>query len=258
MGNIVAVANQKGGVGKTTSAVNLAASFAQMKRKVLLIDMDPQGNATTGAGIEKFQLPNTTCEVLLGECLPAEAIVYSEETKLHVMPADGNLTAAELTLVNSENRDTRLAQMMSELRTEYDLIIIDCPPTLNMLTVNGLAAADYVLVPVQCEYYALEGLSGLLNTIDAIKQALNPNLEILGILRTMYDRRSRLSRDVSLQLFEFFKEKVLQVVIPRNVRLAEAPSHGLPINLYDKSSNGAIAYMALTTELTRRGILNVK
>lgn len=248
---IIAITNQKGGVGKTTSAVNLAASMAATKRNVLLIDMDPQGNATMGSGVDKSQIEKTTNEVLLGEISINEAIVVSQAL-YDVLPANENLTVSEVTLLSEDNREQRLKQALKGLTARYDYIFIDCPPTLNMLTLNALVAADSVMIPMQCEYYALEGLAGLLGTVEQIKTNLNPGLKIEGLLRTMFDHRNRLAKDVSEQLIEHFGNKVYHTVIPRNVRLAEAPSHGLPVMLYDRYSSGAAAYIALTGEILRK------
>lgn len=252
MGKVLAIANQKGGVGKTTTAVNLAASLAATKRKVLLIDLDPQGNATMGSGIDKSQLQNSVYELLTDRCSLAEAMHRSEEGGYDLLPANADLTAAEVELLEMNMKETRLRSALAEVRDGYDFILIDCPPSLNMLTVNALVAADAVMIPMQCEYYALEGLSALMNTIQRISSAFNPGLEIEGLLRTMYDPRNSLTRDVSEQLSAHFGDRLYQTVIPRNVRLAEAPSHGVPALAYDKQSRGAVAYLALAGELVRR------
>ncbi len=252
MGRIICVANQKGGVGKTTTTVNLAASLAEMSKKVLLIDLDPQGNATMGSGVEKYQLQFSALEVLLGE-QPLEKVIKSSVQKMFdVLPANSDLTAAEVQLFEIPMREKRLSMALQSIKKEYDFILIDCPPSLNMLTVNSLMASNGVLVPIQTEYYALEGLSELLNTIDQIKAHGNPNLQIEGIVRTMHDPRNNLANEVSGQLISHFGERVFRTIIPRNVRVAEAPSHGLPIMLYDKESRGSISYRALASEMVRR------
>jgi chromosome partitioning protein len=253
MQRVIAVANQKGGVGKTTTAVNLAASLAATRRRVLLIDSDPQGNATMGCGVDKAAIERGTGEVLLGECVAAEAIVNVSPAGLDLLPANQDLTAAEVGLLTtSGDREQRLRGALAAVRERYDVIIIDCPPSLNMLTVNALVAADSVLVPMQCEYYALEGLSALVATIEQLRATANPKLELEGILRTMFDPRNNLANEVSAQLITHFGDKVFRTVIPRNVRLAEAPSFGKPALLHDKDSRGALAYLALAGEMIRR------
>jgi chromosome partitioning protein len=247
---IIAIANQKGGVGKTTTSVNLAASLAAMKHDILLIDLDPQGSATVGCGIDKKNLSASINDVLLGEKKASECIV-STEWAFDLLASNGDLTVAEVRLLKAEHREQCLNEALSEIREDYDFIIIDCPPSLNMLTVNALVASDSVLVPIQCEYYALEGLASLLGSIDRIRKAVNPNLKLEGLLRTMYDGRNRLTIEVSEQLITHFGEKVYQTVIPRNVRLAEAPSHGKPVMKYDNRSQGATAYLALAGEFLR-------
>ena len=253
MKRIIAIANQKGGVGKTTTAVNLAASLAATQRRVLLIDLDPQGNATMGCGVEKSSVVNGSCEVLLGECSAEAAIVPVVDGRFHLLPANQDLTSAEVRLLMGEGaRESKLRDALAPVRNRFDLIIIDCPPSLNMLTVNALVAADTVIVPMQCEYYALEGLSALSSTIEQVRDAANPGLHIEGILRTMFDPRANLSTEVSAQLLQHFGDTVFRTVIPRNVRLAEAPSFGRPVLLHDKDSRGALAYLALAGEMIRR------
>lgn len=251
MSKVIAMTNQKGGVGKTTTAINLSASLAHMRKTVLLIDLDPQGNATMGCGVDKLTLLTSVNQVLLGEKTLLEVKVISSGG-FDVIPANGDLTEAEIGLIQHAHRTDRLKQALTPLLSEYDFVVIDCPPALNILTINALIAADAVLIPMQCEYYALEGLAALLDTIGQIQQTANPRLQIEGILRTMYDSRSRLTGEVSAQLLEHFQQKVYRTVIPRNVKLAEAPSHGLPALLYHPSSPGAAAYLLLAGELLRR------
>ena len=251
MGKVLAVANQKGGVGKTTTSVNLAASLVATKRKVLLIYLDPQGNATMGSGVNKHELELSIYDVLVDGVSIDQARVQSE-AGFSLIGANADLTAAEVELLNTYNKERRMEKSLEGIRSEFDYVIIDCPPSLNMLTVNALVAADAVVIPMQCEYYALEGLTALLNTIDKIQSALNPKLEIDGLLRTMYDPRNALSNQVSSQLTLHFAEKVYRTIIPRNVRLAEAPSHGVPVLDYDKKSRGAVAYLALAGEMIRK------
>ena len=252
MGKTFAIANQKGGVGKTTTSVNLAASFAATRRRVLLVDLDPQGNATMGSGIDKSELRYSSFDVLMNEVLVAEAKVSLPVAGYDLLPANGDLTGAEVGLLEELGRELKLRMALTPVTPDYDYILIDCPPSLNMLTVNALVAADSVIIPTQCEYYALEGLSALVGTIEKIRKILNPGLKIEGLLRTMYDPRNNLAMQVSAQLFKHFGEKVYKTVIPRNIRLAEAPSHGLPGLLYDKTSSGAIAYLALAGEMLRK------
>ncbi len=252
MAKVLAVVNQKGGVGKTTTCVNLAASLAATKRRVLLIDLDPQGNATMGSGIDKNALQLSVYDVLAGTADPESVTCLSEQGKFAVLPANGDLTAAEVELLSMPNKEKRLASALEDFHDDFEFVLIDCPPSLNMLTVNALTACDGVLIPMQCEYYALEGLSALINTINSIQSVLNPNLKIEGILRTMYDPRNSLTNDVSDQLKEYFGDNVYRTCIPRNVRLAEAPSYGMPVIAYDKQSKGALAYLALAGEIIRR------
>ena len=251
MGRIIAIANQKGGVGKTTTAVNLAAALAAVPRKVLLVDMDPQGNATMASGVDKRELENSSCEVLLGEC-PASAAIVTTPENYDLLPGNIDLTAAEIRLMDESAREQRLKTALAAVRDQYDYIIVDCPPSLSLLTLNALAAADGVIVPMQCEYFALEGLSSLVDTINALKGKLNPALEIEGIVRTMFDVRNNLANAVSGELTRHFGDKVFRSIIPRNVRLAEAPSHGQSIVGYDRASRGGIAYLGLAGEIVRR------
>ena len=252
MARVLAIANQKGGVGKTTTCVNLAASLAAMKKRVLLVDLDPQGNATMGSGVDKHSLSLSIYDVLVDEIEIAGVAVPAGEAGFDVLPANGDLTAAEVELLDVDHRERKLRSALAAVDERYDYILIDCPPSLNMLTLNGMVAADGVIIAMQCEYYALEGLSALMDTIGGISQNLNPALKVEGILRTMYDPRNSLTNDVSDQLHSHFGEQVYRTVIPRNVRLAEAPSHGLPAMHYDKYSRGARAYMALAGEIIRR------
>ncbi len=252
MSRVLAIANQKGGVGKTTTSVNLTASLAATKRRLLLIDLDPQGNATMGSGIDKRALTTSSFEVLMGETTIEQSLLTEIDAGYHLLPANGDLTGAEIGLLEELGRELRLRHALELVRERYEYIIIDCPPALNMLTVNALVAADAVVIPMQCEYYALEGLSALLETIDKIKKFLNPELKVEGLLRTMFDPRNNLANEVSQQLLAHFGDKVYRTIIPRNVRLAEAPSHGLPALMYDKSSTGAVAYLALAGEMLRK------
>ncbi len=252
MPKVLAIANQKGGVGKTTTSVNLAASLGATKRRVLLLDLDAQGNATMGVGVDKDGVQRSLCDVLLGDCSLAQASIACPEHKLDLVPSNQDMTAADVRLKDSQQPQLALKRALAPVLENYDFILIDCPPSLSMLTVNALAAADGVLIPMQCEYYALEGLSALVSTIQQIRQTINPELEIAGILRTMYDPRNNLARQVSEELTRHFGDKVFRTVVPRNVRLAEAPSYGQPVIAYDARSTGAKAYLALAGEMLGR------
>lgn len=252
MGAVLAIANQKGGVGKTTTAVNLAASLAATRNSVLLVDIDPQGHATMGCGAVKSELERSICELLMGEAALDQVLLKVESSGFDLLPANGDLVAAEVWMMDRNHEDTRLRELLERARNGYDFILIDCPPSLNILTVNALTAADGVMIPMQCEFYPLEGLSALLETIEAIRARSNPNLKIEGIVRTMYDARNRLTAEVNNQLFGYFGDAVFRTVVPRNIRLAEAPSFGKAALSYDRRSRGALAYLALAGELLRR------
>lgn len=252
MSRIYTIANQKGGVGKTTTSVNLASSLATYDKRVLLVDMDPQGNATMGCGVDKNSLESSVYDVIVGKAKPREAVQRVDQASMDILPANRDLTAAEVELLQVAGKENRLRHALMLVAADYDYIIIDCPPSLSMLTINALAACEGIIIPVQCEYYALEGLSDLMGTIKRIAKVLNPKLEISGILRTMYDPRNSLTNEVSNQLHQHFGDRVYRTTIPRNVRLAEAPSYGQPANIYDRTSRGAIAYLGLAGEIIRR------
>lgn len=251
MAKIIAIANQKGGVAKTTTAVNLAASLAVLKKRVLLVDLDAQGNATMGSGVAKNELNFSVADVLSGEA-PIEAAIQKVESNYKVLGSNRELAGAELVIAELENREFILRDALAQVANDFDFILIDCAPSLNLITVNAFCAADSVLIPMQCEYYALEGLADLCQTIERINQTLNPNLDILGVLRTMYDGRSALTKDVSAELEQYFGDKLFQTVIPRNVRLAEAPAHGMPVMYFEKSSKGAVSYLTFAAELMKK------
>lgn len=252
MGRIIAVANQKGGVGKTTTSTNLSACLAEKGKKVLLVDIDPQGNATSGVGIDKNDLENTVYDMIIGECSIGECLIKEALENLDVLPSNVNLSGAEIDLIGIDDREFILKKNIDKIKDNYEYIIIDCPPSLNMLTVNAMTTANTVLVPIQCEYYALEGLSQLLHTINLVKERLNPELEMEGVVFTMYDARTNLSLEVVENVKNNLKQSIYKTIIPRNVRLAEAPSHGLPINLYDGKSVGAESYRLLADEVIER------
>ncbi len=252
MGRIIAIANQKGGVGKTTTSINLSASIAESGKKVLVIDIDPQGNTTSGLGVDKNELDNTIYELILGECSIHECVLKNVVKGVSLLPSNVNLAAAEIELIGVDRKEFILKKEVDWIKDQYDYILIDCPPSLSMLTVNAMTTANTVLVPIQCEYYALEGLSQLIHTVNLVKERLNPDLAMEGVVFTMYDSRTNLSSQVVENVKEHFKQKVFDTVIPRNIRLAEAPSYGMPISLYDPKSAGAEAYRSLAKEIIKR------
>ena len=253
MGRIIAIANQKGGVGKTTTSINLSACLAEKGQRVLVVDIEPQGNTTSGLGVEKTELENTVYELILGEAELDECLIKNVIDNLDVLPSNVNLAGAEIDLIGVENREYILKNKLAEIEDKYDFIIIDCPPSLTVLTVNAMTTANTVLVPIQCEYYALEGLSQLIHTINLVQQRLNPDLEMEGVVFTMYDARTNLSLQVVENVKANLKQTIYKTIIPRNIRLAESPSHGLPINLYDSKSAGAESYRLLADEVMHRG-----
>ncbi|MCI7263117.1 MAG: AAA family ATPase [Clostridium sp.] len=253
MGRIIAIANQKGGVGKTTTAINLSSCLAEAGERVLTIDLDPQGNATSGLGLEKDELEETVYEMMLGDCGLEDCLQSEVLENLDVLPSDSNLSGAEIELLDVERKEYVLKQHLEKVKDQYDFILIDCPPSLSLLTINALVAADTVLVPIQCEYYALEGLSQVLRTVGLVRKKMNPSLELEGVVFTMYDARTNLSLEVVENVKNNLNEKIYKTIIPRNVRLAEAPSHGMPINLYDSKSTGAESYRLLAAEVISRG-----
>lgn len=254
MGRIIAVANQKGGVGKTTTAINLSACLAEKGKKVLIVDADPQGNTTSGFGIDKNNLKHTIYELLIGKSTLEETLISEHYDNLSIIPSNINLSGAEIELIGIDKKEYLLKNEIDKIRDDFDFIIIDCPPSLNVLTVNSMTTADTVLVPIQCEYYALEGLSQLIHTISLVQKRLNPSLIIEGVVFTMYDARTNLSLQVVENVKDYLNQNIYKTIIPRNVRLAEAPSHGLPINLYDSKSTGAEAYRNLANEVIYRGV----
>lgn len=256
MAVVLSVANQKGGVGKTTTAVNLSAALKAIKKQVLLIDIDPQGNATMGCGIDKYNLEYSICELLLDECEHQQAIMYAEGVDIDVIGSNTDLVAAEVELLRHDGSEYKLKNIIEKFFDKYDYIIIDCPPSLNMLTINAFTASNGIIIPMQCEYYALEGLSALIQTIEKIQNTTNPDFDITGIVRTMFDTRNNLSNEVSIQLLQYFSHKVFKTIIPRNVKLAEAPSFGQAAINYARSSKGAIAYISLASEVLRKTQIN--
>lgn len=253
MGRVIAIANQKGGVGKSTTAINLSSCLGETKKKVLVIDMDPQGNTTSGLGVEKEVLDSTVYELLLGECDLSDCLIELKYEGVALIPSNVNLAGAEIELIGIENKEFVLRDQIAQVKEQYDFIIIDCPPSLNMLTINAMTTADTVLVPIQCEYYALEGLSQLMHTIELVQERLNPDLEMEGVVFTMYDARTNLSLQVVENVKSNLNQTIYKTIIPRNVRLAEAPSHGMPINYYDGKSSGAESYRLLVEEVIHRG-----
>lgn len=253
MGRVIAIANQKGGVGKTTTTINLSSCLAELNQKVLVVDIDPQGNTTSGLGIDKEELENTVYDLIIGDCSIEECLIHTPFERLDLLPSNVNLAGAEIDLIGIEEREYILKKALEPLKEKYDFIVLDCPPSLNMLTVNAMTGSDTVLVPIQCEYYALEGLSQLIHTVGLVKQRLNPELEMEGVVFTMYDARTNLSLQVVENVKSNLKQTVYKTIIPRNVRLAEAPSHGLPINYYDPKSAGAESYRHLAQEVIHRG-----
>ena len=250
--NILSVVNQKGGVGKTTTCINLSAALAKTKRKVLLVDLDPQSNATKGCGLDPYSLDVSVNDVLLGRSDLSETIISLDNYGFNILPATPELTEAEVKLLSLNEKEFTLRNLLNTIKKKYDYIIIDCPPSLNILTVSSLTASDGVLIPVQCEFFALQGLSELITTIETIKESTNNNLSIKGIIRTMFDPRNNLANDVSAQLIKFFKEKLFKTIIPRNITVAEAPSHGMPVTEYDKHSKGSLSYLSLTGEIIKQ------